>query len=373
MLILVIFQVMWLSAQMDKSGVMKELVIAIRERVSHRMSMAVLPAVIGLLPMPGGAIFSAPLVDSCDPEKKVSPELKTQINFWFRHVWEYWWPLYPGILLTVEICRVPLWKIMFIQFPITLFTIAIGYFWFLKRVPHERNEDEKPSTPPTTKLLPLILPILIIVGVYALVALGHSIFQKFTCEFEMNKYLPMSIGLFAAIFVLHKERPLEYNVWKRIILSKKAFIFAGIVLAVRIYGGFISAKLPNGEMVVEQMRTEMFQWGFPVLAAVIILPFICGLTTGITVGFVGASFPIIVSLIGVGTSVSTGYFLGTIAVAFCAGYAGVLLSPVHVCLVVTSEHFKTKLMNNIAVLALPVCALFLLTFLWRYVVIAIGG
>ncbi len=86
MLIFVIFQVMWLSGQMDKSGVMKELVVAIRERVSHRMSMAVIPAVIGLLPMPGGAIFSAPLVDSCDAEKNISPEQKTQINFWFRHI-----------------------------------------------------------------------------------------------------------------------------------------------------------------------------------------------------------------------------------------------------------------------------------------------
>jgi len=146
-----IFQVMWLSSQMDRSGVMKELVVAIRERVSHRMSMAVLPAVIGLLPMPGGAIFSAPLVDSCDSEKNISPDLKTQINFWFRHVWEYWWPLYPGILLTVEICRVSLWQIMLIQFPITLFTIAVGYFWFLRRVPHEKNIIKVQSSAPTTK------------------------------------------------------------------------------------------------------------------------------------------------------------------------------------------------------------------------------
>jgi len=63
----------------------------------------------------------------------------------------------------------------------------------------------------------------------------------------------------------------------------------------------------------------------------IVLPFICGLTTGITVGFVGASFPIVVSLIIAGNH-SNAYFLGTMAVAFFAGYAGVLLSPVHVCL-----------------------------------------
>jgi len=220
MLIFVIFQVMWLSGQMDKSGVMKELVVAIRERVSHRMSMAVIPAVIGLLPMPGGAIFSAPLVDSCDTENEVSPEQKTQINFWFRHIWEYWWPLYPGILLTVEICHVPLWQIVVVQFPITIFQIVIGYFWFLRKIPYRKNIK---SQAPKTKLLPLFLPILIIIATYVLILVAHSILQNFTGEvFTINKYLPMCIGLFIAMFVLNQSRPLEFSVWKKIIFSKRA-------------------------------------------------------------------------------------------------------------------------------------------------------
>jgi hypothetical protein len=269
---------------------------------------------------------------------------------------------------------VPLWQIVAVQFPITLFQITIGYFWLLRKIPHAKNEKKINATAPKTKLLPLFLPIFIIVVTYALILAAHSILQHFTGRiFPMNKYLPMCIGLFIAMFVLNKNRPLEFSTWKKIIFSKRAVVFAGIVLAVRIYGGFISAKLPNGEMVVDLMRSEMFQWGFPVLAAVVILPFICGLTTGITVGFVGASFPIIVSLLLAGTNISTAYFLGTIAVAFYAGYAGVLLSPVHVCMIVTSEHFKTKLINNIAVLALPVGVAMAATFLWRYVVIAIWG
>ncbi len=32
---------------------------------------------------------------------------------------------------------------------------------------------------------------------------------------------------------------------------------------------------------------------------------------------------------------------------------GMLLSPVHVCLVVTSEHFKTRVLRNIAALLPP--------------------
>ena len=62
-LMFIIFQVIWLSRQMSDTGVMKDLVASVNKGVSKRTSMAVLPAAIGLLPMPGGALFSAPLVD----------------------------------------------------------------------------------------------------------------------------------------------------------------------------------------------------------------------------------------------------------------------------------------------------------------------
>ena len=62
----VICLIIGLSSLMAKTEVMRDLVQAVRDRIPHRLSFAVLPAVIGLLPMPGGAMFSAPMVDSAD-------------------------------------------------------------------------------------------------------------------------------------------------------------------------------------------------------------------------------------------------------------------------------------------------------------------
>ncbi len=61
-----------------------------------------LPALIGMLPMPGGAIFSAPLVDSVDDNDELFSSEKAAVNYWFRHIWEYWWPMYPGVILAVK-------------------------------------------------------------------------------------------------------------------------------------------------------------------------------------------------------------------------------------------------------------------------------
>ncbi|MEW5814589.1 MAG: DUF401 family protein, partial [Spirochaetota bacterium] len=145
-LLLIIFLVIWFSTQMSETGTMKALVKYFRARFSKRASMAILPAVIGLLPMPGGALFSAPLVADCDTENGVSSNLKTRINYWFRHIWEYWWPLYPGVLLAVDISGLPIWQFMVILFPMTLFSVLGGYLFIIRKIHPISSSIEKEMT-----------------------------------------------------------------------------------------------------------------------------------------------------------------------------------------------------------------------------------
>ncbi len=57
------------------------------------------PAIIGFLPLLGGALISAPLVDVSTKNLNLKPEFKTFINYWFRHIWEYVWPIYASLVL----------------------------------------------------------------------------------------------------------------------------------------------------------------------------------------------------------------------------------------------------------------------------------
>ncbi|MFC1769982.1 DUF401 family protein, partial [Nitrospirota bacterium] len=73
-------------------------------------------------------------------------------------------------------------------------------------------------------------------------------------------------------------------------------------------------------------------YGIPLLPALLILPALVGLLTGLTIGFVGATFPLLATLAGPD-------MLPALACAFGAGFVGVLLSPTHVCLLLTREYF----------------------------------
>ncbi|MHA1344618.1 MAG: DUF401 family protein, partial [Promethearchaeota archaeon] len=188
LLMFTIFLIINLSNQMSKTGVMKKLVNNIQSRLSQRASMVILPAVIGLLPMPGGAIFSAPLVADCDTENRLDPLLKTKINYWFRHIWEYWWPLFPGVLLLLDLTGISVSQLIFLQFPLTLTMLITGYFLLLKKfTPIKKiNPQHKTSI---KKILVNLLPIIIIIFTYVII----KIFFKNVIHY--SKYLPIIIGI----------------------------------------------------------------------------------------------------------------------------------------------------------------------------------
>jgi hypothetical protein len=341
LLMLIIVLVIWLSSQMQRTGVMADLVGSVRARLSTRASMAALPAVIGLLPMPGGALFSAPLLDDADPSARVPALTKTRINYWFRHIWEYWWPLYPGVLLSIDLAGLPVWLFMLVQFPLSLVAILGGYLFILRGVP--AGEREMGSN--AKSFFGLILPIAVVIIVYTLVQVLMPGVAR------ASKYLPMAFGLLSAMVVLQFQRPLQVRDWQHVVASPKPLLLAFIVALVRIYGAFVEAKLPGGVFLMDQVRAELNAVGIPPLLLVMLIPFVSGVTTGVSVGFVGASFPVVLRLMGADPPLHL--VLSTVVLAFGLGYTGMILSPVHVCLVVTNEHFRTSLFRSIRTLAAP--------------------
>jgi hypothetical protein len=344
MLLAIIFLIIWLSSQMDKTGIMRDLVGSLRAFLKPRTAMAVLPAVIGLLPMPGGALFSAPLVDDADERNEVSPLLKTKINYWFRHIWEYTWPLYPGIILTTEISGLEVWQIFLVGLPLMAASIGAGYLFILRRARVSAGH----TSPSEYHVLRLLSPILIIVAVYALITLFLPGIAA------LSRYLPMGIGILAAMAWLQLRRPLSGGQWKAILLNGRVLKMVIIVALVRIYGAYIETPIPDGGFLMDQMRQELDTLGIPLSLLVMGIAFASGLTTGVSVGFVGASFPIAFSLLGADPSLSA--MLGMLALAYPFGFIGVMLSPVHVCLIVTNEHYKSSLLQSILSLVPPSAA-----------------
>jgi hypothetical protein len=48
-----------------------------------------------------------------------------------------------------------------------------------------------------------------------------------------------------------------------------------------------------------------------------------------------------------------------VALSYVCGFAGMILSPVHICLIVTNEHFKTRLLHSLTGLIKPAAVMVL--------------
>jgi integral membrane protein (TIGR00529 family) len=353
LLMVVICQVIWLSSLMAETGVMHDMVQSVRRSISHRLSFAALPAVIGLLPMPGGAMFSAPMVDSADNAGKLPSLLKTQTNYWFRHVWEYWWPLYPGVILTLGMTGVEIWQLIPAQLVVSALAIAGGYLFLLRRIP--RNGGPQSAPKGDGRSFPaLVAPIITVILTYA------AILILFPPVKNVSRYIPITAGLFLALIVLQIQRRPGWSSWRDVLLSRRTLYMTILVAVIRIYGAMIEARLPGGVLLVEQMRGELAAVGLPDGLFILLIPLIAGLAVGINVGTIGASLPVVMSLLGPSPPLIA--LLPTTVMAYAAGFMGQMLSPVHVCLIVTNQYFKTRLLHSLGRLILPVLFVLLGTY-----------
>lgn len=351
-LVTVIILIMVFSALLEKSGQLDRIVSSFQGvSPGPRFTMAAMPALIGLLPMPGGALFSAPMVEAATEKRNVGPELKVAINYWFRHVWEYWWPLYPGIILAASLFAPEGWKVIAAQSLLTIGALAGGVLFILSGVPKVAVE---PKGVPRSggwsafaaEITPIAVVILIFGGLQALVE-GARLLIGFSGRWP--SYNSLFLGLVAAIGLVMHRGNLGYASLRDTILNSGIASIVMIVFAVMAFKGMLIES-----KAIEQVRWDLAQYHIPPVVMVALLPFVAGMVVGLAVGFVGSSFPLVVALIPPGESAIP---YGILAFGF--GFMGMMLSPVHLCMLVSRQYF---------------CADFLLSYhyLWKPVLLGIS-
>jgi integral membrane protein (TIGR00529 family) len=297
----------------------------------------VMPALIGLLPMPGGALFSAPMVETAVAGCSLSQDRKTAVNYWFRHIWEFWWPLYPGVVLAVSLLQVEMWRFILIQAPLTLLAIAAGTLFLLRPLRETREKNNRRSF--NIQILGPFLwettPILVVVGCIGFFALLRSLILWFGMNIMLPAAMPLLFGLLACVIWVLRVNGLGFRDFCTALLNRTTLPMLLLICGIMAFKG----ALIDSQAVLE-IREEMVRYQIPFLVVVVAMPFISGLITGITIGFVGATFPLLVPLF---VGLSPLDFLLHASLAYVSGYVGMMLSPVHICLLVTKDYFKASL------------------------------
>ncbi len=327
-----------LSYVLERAGQIGRLTRAFRACFrSPRVTLASLPAIIGLLPMPGGALFSAPMVEASAAGSGLEPEDKALVNYWYRHVWEYAWPLYPGVLFAAQLMHVDVRRVALAQAPLCLAAILGGGLFLVRAAapapPGERTRRARAAADAAVVLLPFLL----IFGLHLLAGL--------------DLVLSVASGFAAACLWHLVARNIRPGPLLRAVFANRG-VLDMLLLG---YGAKIFGEFMMRSGAIDGISALFQAMGLPVLLLAVVLPLAVGFFGGMTIVFVMTTFPVLLAYPGVRE-----HPVPLLTLAFAAGFCGTLLSPVHSCLVMSTKYFRSDLLSPIRRMLVP-CAIVLAT------------
>lgn len=251
--------------------------------ISDKFLLAGMPAFLDFCPRWAERCFRRPWWKT-PAGAEMTPEDKTTVNYWFRHVWEFINPIMPGLLLFSQITQFPLSTLMLEMAPFTVAAIIIGLDILpdaaegkdgrnrLRRgkwIGREAGDQAK--------------------GLHAVaLTAGPILFNIFLV---MALKLPASVAMASVVglmaIILRQDIS---NIKKMLIhgLDRKLLWGIGSVLL------FQQVLLDTGALtgVVAMLRSSQIS---PLIIAGV-LTFVTGMLTGTSGGFVAVSMPVVVAL-----------------------------------------------------------------------------
>lgn len=324
--VLATFGIMLLSQLYKETRVINSLSDSASRIIRNsKVVSSVLPAIIGLLPVAGGALMSAPLVDSEAEKLGLKSEKKAYVNVWFRHTIFPVYPLSQVLIVTSTLTGIAVPLIIVRQIPVVAVMVVIGYLIGFWKVTHRAKEED--ATPKqgsnlnsnAKRFLIAFSPILAtVVVVIAVDAAGLGL-----AGIGLDVVVATLMGILVLIAI---SRPgfhvlaapfKKWDVYAITLAAYGAFLLRSVTVAAGISNIF-SSLVANGSIDVIVMLTA--------------IPALLGFMTGSPSGGVAISVPI---LAGVLT-----FSPATAALLYMSAYLGYLVVPTHLCFAFTVDYFK---------------------------------
>jgi len=305
----------YFAALLRNVGVMNKIVNGVAS-FNKKLAAIFLPSVVGLIPMPGGALVSAVMLkDLYLNDLKIGEEKATFINFWFRHIWVTVWPLYQSLIIASVLLNVKVWQIIACTYPVSLATILGGLFVVLPLLRHVRENPSKNSHVNLKVIFEGFWPFLVVIFLVLILRLDVVYSLIFVVVLTSLIYRPDKTKI---------KNSLKFAFSPKILL---------IIAIVMIYKEYVMNSGVNVELYDLAVSV-----GLPVYLILFLVPFIIGLATSGEFVFVAMSFPILINVLAPGGTVNP----FSVFIAYLGGVLSVLITPIHLCLALTLKYFNAK-------------------------------
>lgn len=342
---------------LTETGSMKKILDSLFELIySPKILLMLAPGLISLLNVPGGAIMSAPMVDEIGNKVNLSPEEKTSINLFYRHIWYFCYPLNQTLIMTGNLSGIEKNALIAYSFPAMIVGILSSYMFNFRKINFSKklDSDKKIKINSFKELLLNLMP-LIIVLILGLV-------------FKVNFLCALVIGIIIAL-LNNNERKKITSLKDRVFMGwnrAKIMIIPGINkgLVYSFAGIMMFRKVIEASGILPVFSDFLIGLGIPLWILIIIVAVVASIATGLSPAAIGLTIPLFMPLLPGGLA-----NIGYIGLLYITATLGYLVSPIHLCLALTKEYFEANLLGVYKEVAIPIASIIVVSIITTLILI----
>jgi integral membrane protein (TIGR00529 family) len=326
-IVLATFGIMLLSQLYKETRLINRMSESLSRIINNpKIVIGVLPAVLGLLPVAGGALMSAPLVDSEAEKLELKPERKAYLNLWFRHTIFPVYPISQFLIITAALTGMTVTSLVLRQIPVVMVMVLVGYVIGFWKLPKSRCKDETVQRSDSRSNLKGFLVAFspILATIVVAVCLGLSGFGLSKAGFDV--LIAIVVGLLVLIMISKVTFPIFLKPFK-------SWGIYGITAAA--YGAFLLRNTMDAAGISSIFKTFVTGGNVDIVILLVFIPMILAFMTGSPSGGVAAAISILAGVIAFSSK--------NTSLIYMSAYLGYTMAPTHLCLAFTVDYFKTTL------------------------------
>jgi len=313
------FFIMFLSQLYKETGLVNVLTRSLSGFIKNsKVTVSLLPAVIGLLPVAGGALMSAPMVEAEADKLGLDKSKKTYINIWFRHAILPVYPISQFLILTAALTETSIDALIARQALVVTVMIIIGYFIGLRKTQVAKTDNTEAESNPKANLKGLLYSFLpIIITIILAAALNVNI----------------AIATLAGVITILIITRTKVTAFQKTLKNKAVW---EVTLAA--FGALLLRNVTLASGASEILGSALANTNLNEIIVLSIVPAVLGFLLGSPSGAVALSVPILAETVT--------FIPKNASLLYISAYLGYLSAPTHLCLVFTAQYFKTSISKS---------------------------
>lgn len=341
--LIVVVEIGILANILKSYGILNKVVKALEKLIpSKKMLIVMFPALMGLLPVPGGAFLSAPFVDSLGNDMNLPGEKKATSNLYFRHIAMFILP-YNSTMLAIAsaLPEISIYKLIGLNLPFMLTLLFGAFFFYVKSAPSAVSEGSGFHLGALKDVIVNLSPIYMAI--------------VFNTVFDLDMYISLMLCILLTVFLIGKDKS---NYIRTIV---KGFSIDTFIMLAGVY--FMQNIILNLDYVMASVGGILS--GHSILGFMLIVPMVglaFGLSTGMNLVPMGILLPFVAGM-NLPVMTQTVYAMYILVWSFLGYY----FSPFHLCQLLSIKYLgcDTKKvyrehLKMMPVLCIAITAIFLI-------------